>query len=86
VAPCDHKIESVREYIDPNTATCASLRRLPGIGHSRAEAIIEYRNLHGPFGSRHDLAKVPGIGPVTVKNITGSIMIRTGAGNEARGR
>ena len=59
--------------INPNTAEAASLVRLPGIGLSKAEAIIAYRkNLGGSrdvFRSADDLQKVKGIGPKTVQNI-----------------
>lgn len=62
------KVALVREKIDPNTATVASMRRLPLIGAERAEAIVEYRQAVRPPGRRafehlEDLAGVPGIGP-----------------------
>jgi competence protein ComEA len=38
-----------------------------GIGIKRAQAIVEYRKLHGPFHSVKDLAKVRGLGPRFVK-------------------
>lgn len=36
-------VESAAERIDPNTASVASLRRLPQIGAVRADAIVRYR-------------------------------------------
>lgn len=47
--------------IDINTATVAELMTLPGIGSSRANAIIDYRETYGAFSSIEDLMKVPGI-------------------------
>lgn len=44
-----------------NSASQAELERLPGIGPSRAKAIVAYRQRHGPFASVADLARVPGI-------------------------
>ncbi len=44
-----------------NSASQAELERLPGIGPSRAKAIMAYRQRHGPFASVADLAKVPGL-------------------------
>jgi len=62
--------------INPNNASLASLVRLPGVGISRAEAIVAYRanftkqNDNRPaFETADDLQKVKGIGPKTVQNI-----------------
>jgi len=66
VIPVDpERLERVRERIDPNTASVASLRRLPGIGPVIAQAIVAYRKAHGPapFRRPEDLQRVPGIGP-----------------------
>lgn len=70
-----------REYatntINPNTAQWPSLSRLPGIGQSKAKAIVCYRNnamQSNPSGqpvfkSAADLTAVKGIGKKTVNNI-----------------
>ena len=50
------------EVIDLNTASRADLERLPGIGQTRAQAIVDYRQEHGPFGSVDDLVRVDDIG------------------------
>lgn len=44
-----------------NTAAAAELVQLPGVGPKLAQAIIEYREQHGPFQHPHDLASVQGI-------------------------
>ena len=51
------------EVIDLNTAGVADLGRLPGIGQTRAQAIVEYRQEHGPFETVDELTRVSGIGP-----------------------
>ena len=66
-----HRIGSARELINPNTASIPSLMRLPGIGETKAQAIINYRKWAGPFTSADDLLAVSGMGPVTVERITG---------------
>lgn len=52
-------IEAVR--VDLNTAGLDALCTLPGIGESKAKAILEYRMQAGSFGSLSDLLEVPGI-------------------------
>jgi len=39
---------------------------LSGIGEARAEAIVEFREEHGPFLSVEDLSLVSGIGDATI--------------------
>ena len=63
--------------VNPNYAPIESLVRLPGIGVSRAGAIVAYREKFGDtdggnpvFQSANDLQKVRGIGPKTVQNIS----------------
>ena len=49
--------------VDVNTADAKTLAEtLEGIGLVKAEAIVAYRNAHGPFQSIDDLARVKGIG------------------------
>ena len=52
-----------------NKATAAELQTLPGIGPSKAQAIVDDRTTNGPFDKCADLARVAGIGPATVANI-----------------
>jgi competence protein ComEA len=46
-----------------NLATESELRKLPGIGKSRARAIVEQRERLGRFRRLEDLLRVKGIGP-----------------------
>lgn len=47
--------------ININQASAADLVALPGIGQSKANAIINYRLQHGGFSSKEELLEVPGI-------------------------
>lgn len=47
--------------ININQASAADLVSLPGIGQSKANAIINYRLQHGSFSSKEELLEVPGI-------------------------
>lgn len=65
------RVAAATERIDPNTASVASLRRLPGIGPTMAQRIVHYRTVNSPrpFGKANDLTKVHRIGKVMVRNI-----------------
>ena len=58
-----------QQLINVNTATPTELEELPGIGPVLAEAIVSYREEHGPFTSVDQLEDVSGIGPVTLGEI-----------------
>lgn len=55
--------------IDVNRATVGELQALPGIGPSRAEAIVLHRVRHGPFQDLDALGRVDGIGGETVEEL-----------------
>ncbi len=48
--------------VNINTASAAELEKLPGIGPTLAQRIVEYREKNGPFRKVEDLRKVKGIG------------------------
>ena len=52
---------SVSDKININTATKEELMTLSGIGASKAESILKYRQEHGNFQSIEDLKKIEGI-------------------------
>jgi len=49
------------QTVNINTATLEQLDALPGIGPSKAQAVIDYRNEHGRFNSIEDIQNVKGI-------------------------
>lgn len=57
------------QKIDINRAESWLLQALPGIGATRARAIIDYRNQNGPFRYTYELTKVEGIGAELYENI-----------------
>lgn len=61
--------------ININTATAAQLKTLSGIGDVKAQAIIEYRELHGDFASIDELTQVNGIGEKTLEKIRDYITV-----------
>jgi len=52
-----------------NHATQEEIENLPGIGPSKAQAIIEYREENGLFQSVEDLLDISGIGEKTLENM-----------------
>jgi competence protein ComEA len=52
-----------------NEADREALCDLPGIGNTKAEAIIQYRQTNGPFEEIEDILNVPGIGEYTFEQI-----------------
>ena len=54
--------------VNVNTATLQQLELLPGIGPSRAQAIVEYRERH-PFRRAEDLLSIRGIGRATLNRM-----------------
>ena len=55
-----------QQTVNINKADVLSLTQLKGIGEKKAQAIIAYRDEHGPFQSVEELAEVKGIGEAIV--------------------
>jgi competence protein ComEA len=55
--------------VNINAADASGLQNLPGIGPSKANAIVADRTSNGPFASCSDLQRVRGVGPATVAGI-----------------
>lgn len=69
--------ENSSQTVNINTADAATLSQsLKGIGEKRAQAIIEYRTIHGPFASIEALDAVKGIGPATIEHNRAIIRVR----------
>ena len=63
------------QKIDINRAETWLLEALPGIGETKAQAIVDYRNENGPFGRIEDLLQVEGIGPGIFERIKNYITV-----------
>jgi competence protein ComEA len=63
------------QKIDINRAEAWLLDALPGIGETRAQAIVDYREQNGPFHSINEIVNVEGIGSVTYEEIKDLITV-----------
>ena len=61
--------------VNLNTADVAALMALPGIGESRAKAIISYREQHGAFAQIEDIMKISGIKQAAFSKIKDKITV-----------
>ena len=61
--------------ININVATAADLRTLPGIGETKANQIIAYREANGEFSSIDDIKNVSGIGDGIFNQINSLIKV-----------
>jgi competence protein ComEA len=63
------------QKIDLNRAEAWLLEALPGIGESRAQSIIDYRQTNGGFHNITEITKVEGIGTSTYEQIKDLITV-----------
>ncbi|GAH47476.1 unnamed protein product [marine sediment metagenome] len=63
------------QKIDINRAEAWLLEALPGIGQSKAQAIINYRQQHGAFRNIAELTEIEGIGPAIYEQIKDLITV-----------
>ena len=75
VAPAGAEVD---RQVDINTASASELAGLPGIGESKAKAIVEYRAAD-PFQTVEDLKKVKGIGDKTFESLRPHLMVSQAA-------
>jgi competence protein ComEA len=61
--------------VDINEAGPEALAGLPGIGPSRAAAIVAWRARNGPLRAVEELVRIPGIGPKTVEGLRGRVVV-----------
>jgi uncharacterized protein len=64
--------------VEVNTASKQLLMYVSGLGPQLAANVVEYRDQHGPFASREELAKVPKLGPKTFEQAAGFLRVRSG--------
>ena len=63
------------DVININTANKEQLMKISGVGKTKAEAIISYREKNGDFKKKEDITKVQGIGKATFEKIKDKIEV-----------
>jgi competence protein ComEA len=63
------------EVININKANIDQLITLPGIGKSKAQAIVDFRDKQGAFKSVAELAQVKGIGDKLLAKLEGKVVL-----------
>ena len=61
--------------ININTASADELMELNGIGESKAQSIIRYRDENGPFQDISEIMNIPGIKEGVFNRISGDISV-----------
>ncbi len=64
--------------VELNSASAALLKHVSGINSRVANAIVKYREEHGPFKARAELQKVTGLGPATFVQAAGFLKLAGG--------
>lgn len=62
--------------VNVNTADAVTLaKNINGVGAKKAQAIVKYRNLNGPFKSVDELLNVKGIGQKIIEKNRGDLLV-----------
>lgn len=72
---CINNSDNAKNKVSINTASVSELQTLDGIGKSKAEAIVKYREENGNFLSIEDIMKVSGIGQAAFDKIKENISV-----------
>lgn len=70
------QLAQASQKVNINTASATELQRLPGVGMSKAQAIVAYRNDNGQFSTLDELVKVKGIGDKMLAKLRSSATVK----------
>lgn len=71
----ENSVQSTENKVNLNTADAAALMTLSGIGESKAQAILAYREANGGFSSIEEIMNVQGIKESTFVKIKDDIVV-----------
>ncbi|MCA9580890.1 MAG: helix-hairpin-helix domain-containing protein [Myxococcales bacterium] len=67
-------VDGAKGVVNINTASLEELQRLPGVGKTRAEAIVKQRKAR-PFQRVEDVLRVKGVGRATFRKLRSMMVI-----------
>ncbi|MBK5002877.1 ComEA family DNA-binding protein [Pseudomonas sp. S31] len=74
--PVVNPLQASSGKLNLNTADALTLQReLIGIGKAKAEAIVAYRETHGPFASVDELLEIKGIGNALLERNRNALVV-----------
>jgi len=80
---CLFPVASFAGPVNVNSADAQTIAaELKGVGMSKATAIVEYREAHGPFLARDELMQVKGIGARTIEINSDNILLDTAGSSD----
>jgi competence ComEA-like helix-hairpin-helix protein len=62
--------------ININTASAEEIAAVPGLGEKKSEAVVMFREKHGPFAKIEDIKKVDGIGDKLFERIMAYLVVK----------
>ena len=59
-----------------NVASADEMAAIPGLGEKKSQAIVKFREKHGPFAKIEDIKKVDGIGDKLFERIMAYLVVK----------
>lgn len=70
--------------VNINSASADEMASVPGLGEKKSQAIVKFREKHGPFARVEDLKKVDGIGDKLFEKIRQYVTVKADSAIKAQ--
>ncbi|MCC7203415.1 MAG: helix-hairpin-helix domain-containing protein [Nitrospirae bacterium] len=70
--------------VNVNVASVSEMSAIPGLGEKKSQAIVQFREKHGPFVKVEDLKKVDGIGDKLLGKIRPYVTVKSDGAAKAQ--
>lgn len=70
--------------VNINSASADEMASVPGLGEKKSQAIVKFREKHGPFARLEDLKKVDGIGDKLFEKIRQYVTVKADSAIKAQ--
>lgn len=75
---------SEASVVNINSASADEMASVPGLGEKKSQAIVKFREKHGPFARVEDLKKVDGIGDKLFEKIRQYVTVKADSAIKAQ--